>query len=143
MDSASCYNDGLQSLVWFVKYLFVPSDINYLLLSEHVVSNLGSNVFPYMILAAYVNSPPSTCFVWFGTQIILALCVHSGYHLPLLPSPVIHDYHHVKFTECLGHSGMLDWLHNTSPKFDKSVYSLRSGTMFSLTPSNVLFPDKN
>ena len=43
--------------------------------------------------------------------------MHSGYHLPLLFSPEFHDYHHLKFNQCFGVIGLLDFLHGTDIKF--------------------------
>ena len=42
---------------------------------------------------------------------------HSGYHLPLLPSPEFHDFHHLKFSSCYGVCGLLDYLHGTDAVF--------------------------
>ena len=42
---------------------------------------------------------------------------HSGYHLPLLPAPEFHDFHHLKFSSCYGVCGLLDYLHGTDAVF--------------------------
>ena len=36
-------------------------------------------------------------WVWFALALINTYISHSGYHLPLLPSPQMHDYHHLKW----------------------------------------------
>lgn len=45
---------------------------------------------------------------------------HSGYHLPFLPSPEAHDFHHLKFNNCFGVLGVLDRLHGTDTMFRAS-----------------------
>jgi sterol desaturase/sphingolipid hydroxylase (fatty acid hydroxylase superfamily) len=45
------------------------------------------------------------------------LNAHSGYHFPLFPSPEAHDFHHLKFTQCYGVLGILDYLHGTDTLF--------------------------
>ena len=42
---------------------------------------------------------------------------HSGYHLPLLPSPEFHDFHHLKFHTSYGWLGVQDWIHGTDAQF--------------------------
>ncbi|KAF9182738.1 Chromosome 5 4 [Haplosporangium sp. Z 11] len=43
-----------------------------------------------------------------------AINSHCGFHLPLFPSPLAHDYHHEVFNKNFGPVGILDWLHGTS-----------------------------
>ena len=33
---------------------------------------------------------------WIAAATAVTIIHHSGYHLPLLPSPEFHDYHHLK-----------------------------------------------
>lgn len=43
-----------------------------------------------------------------------AINSHCGFHLPLFPSPLAHDYHHEVFNKNYGPVGVLDWLHGTA-----------------------------
>jgi fatty acid hydroxylase domain-containing protein 2 len=58
--------------------------------------------------------------VWYMAAIINTINSHSGYHLPLMPSPEAHDFHHLSFTNCYGVLGILDWLHGTDKNFRSS-----------------------
>jgi sterol desaturase/sphingolipid hydroxylase (fatty acid hydroxylase superfamily) len=49
--------------------------------------------------------------------LLSTLNAHSGYHFPLFPSPEAHDFHHLKFTQCYGVLGILDYLHGTDTLF--------------------------
>ncbi len=35
----------------------------------------------------------------------------TGYHLPFMPSPEAHDFHHLRFSNCFGVLGLLDYVH--------------------------------
>ncbi|CRL03989.1 CLUMA_CG017108, isoform A [Clunio marinus] len=91
----------------------------------HWIEHILSNISPVIISIIAVNAPLSTSWVYFTMTIVTTLGDHSGYHLPFLHSPQFHDYHHLKFSECFGALGFLDWVHDTSKKFDKSVNALR------------------
>ncbi|KAF9924893.1 Chromosome 5 4 [Modicella reniformis] len=43
-----------------------------------------------------------------------AINSHCGFHLPLFPSPLAHDYHHEVFNKNFGPVGFLDWFHDTA-----------------------------
>jgi methylsterol monooxygenase len=58
--------------------------------------------------------------VWYMAAIVNSINSHSGYHLPLMPSPEAHDYHHLTFTNCFGVLGILDWWHGTDKEFRAS-----------------------
>lgn len=73
-----------------------------------------------------------TTFIWIALATTVTIIHHSGYHLPLLPSPEFHDYHHLKFTGNYGLLGTLDWLHGTTnPTFLKSKQYRRHKIIFS------------
>uniref|UniRef100_A0A8W7NYD9 Fatty acid hydroxylase domain-containing protein n=1 Tax=Anopheles coluzzii TaxID=1518534 RepID=A0A8W7NYD9_ANOCL len=80
--------------------------------------------------------------LWFTLAISNTLHVHSGYHLPLLPSPEQHDFHHLKFNQCYGVLGVLDWLHGTSEMFHRSKQAKRDYIMTSLEPVRETHPDQ-
>lgn len=81
-----------------IEYLFgvlIPSHFGPILCGSHLVTQT----------------------VWYMAAIINTINSHSGYHLPLMPSPEAHDYHHATFTNCFGVLGILDWLHGTDRQF--------------------------
>merc|ERR1712108_54344 len=69
---------------------------------EHVVSNL----LPVALGPLIVGSHPATMWLWFSIALLSTLNSHSGYHLPFLPSPEAHDFHHLKFNQCYGVLGI-------------------------------------
>lgn len=62
----------------------------------HPIEHLISNVFPVLMGPLVMGSHVATCWLWFALAISTTLVSHCGYHLPLLPSPEAHDYHHQK-----------------------------------------------
>ena len=50
----------------------------------------------------------------------ITISTHCGFHLPFLPSPLAHDYHHEVFNKNYGILGILDWLHGTAGSRDKT-----------------------
>ncbi|XP_060576818.1 fatty acid hydroxylase domain-containing protein 2-like [Ruditapes philippinarum] len=73
-----------------------------------------------------------TTFIWIALASIVTVIHHSGYHLPFLPSPEFHDYHHLKFVGNYGVLGFLDVFHGTmNPQFLKSKQYKRHHLIFS------------
>lgn len=35
-------------------------------------------------------------YYWYAVATVVTILQHSGYHLPFLPSPEFHDYHHAR-----------------------------------------------
>ena len=36
-------------------------------------------------------------WIWFAFALVNTSISHSGYHMPFLPSPEAHDYHHLTY----------------------------------------------
>jgi methylsterol monooxygenase len=104
---------------------------------EHVVANLLPPIVGIMITNAHV----ATSWLWFTIVISITLNDHSGYHLPFLPSPELHDFHHLKFNQCYGSLGILDYLHGTDTLFRSSPEFKRHLVSRTLEPVRKLFPD--
>jgi len=108
----------------------------------HPLEHLLSNLIPTGLGVIITSSHVVTCWLWFAMIILRTITDHSGYHLPGLPSPEFHDFHHSKFTECYGILGILDYLHGTnrhfrsSPPFQRHIVSLK------LQPLRQQFPDQ-
>ncbi|KAL4234395.1 Fatty acid hydroxylase domain-containing protein 2 [Mactra antiquata] len=98
----------------------------------HPVEFAFGNIWTLASGPLILGSCQITTFIWISMATIVTVIHHSGYHLPLLPSPEFHDYHHYKFTGNYGVLGFLDWFHNTyNPYFLKSKQFKRHHIIFS------------
>ncbi|XP_059622725.1 fatty acid hydroxylase domain-containing protein 2-like [Phlebotomus argentipes] len=104
---------------------------------EHTFSNL---VPPFLGLFV-MRSHPATAWIWFSIAIMGTLNDHSDYHFPLLPSPEAHDFHHLKFNNCYGVIGLLDWLHGTDKMFRASRAFDRHKISLTIASQREKFPD--
>ncbi|XP_031208192.1 fatty acid hydroxylase domain-containing protein 2 [Mastomys coucha] len=113
---------------------------------EHVVSNM----LPVMVGLLAMGSHLSSITVWLSTVLTMSLLTHCGYHLPFLPSPEFHDYHHLKkansttaqvFNQCYGVLEVLDHLHGTDSIFKKTKAYQRHVVLLGFTPLSESIPD--
>ncbi|XP_077362064.1 fatty acid hydroxylase domain-containing protein 2 isoform X2 [Festucalex cinctus] len=104
---------------------------------EHTLSNLLPVVIGPVLLASHVSS---TC-MWYCLALVSTTISHCGYHLPFLPSPEFHDFHHLRFNQCFGVFGVLDRLHGTDAKFRQSKQYERHALLTGLTPLTESIPD--
>uniref|UniRef100_A0A3P8WE23 Fatty acid hydroxylase domain containing 2 n=1 Tax=Cynoglossus semilaevis TaxID=244447 RepID=A0A3P8WE23_CYNSE len=104
---------------------------------EHVLSNMMPAVAGPMILGSHVT----TTSLWYSLALISTTISHCGYHLPFLPSPEFHDFHHLKFNNCFGVMGVLDRLHGTDSKFRETKQYERHVMLINFTPLNESIPD--
>ncbi|KAK5858855.1 hypothetical protein PBY51_002968 [Eleginops maclovinus] len=104
---------------------------------EHVISNM----LPVALGPVLLGSHVSTTAMWYSVALISTTISHCGYHLPFLPSPEFHDFHHLRFNQCFGVFGMLDRLHGTDTKFRQTKQYERHSVLTSLTPLNDSIPD--
>lgn len=105
---------------------------------EHVMSNLLPPFLGPLIMGSHIAS----CWLWFSIALLSTLNAHSGYHFPGLPSPEAHDFHHLKFNQCFGVLGILDYIHGTDKQFRAGVHFTRHVTSLSLEPVRNIFPDE-
>ena len=68
-------------------------------------------------------------WAWILVALFSTCTSHSGYHLPFMPSPEYHDFHHLAFSCNYGAMRILDWLHGTDAAYRQSVESLRDHTI--------------
>ncbi|KAM6911966.1 fatty acid hydroxylase domain-containing protein 2 [Lycodopsis pacificus] len=104
---------------------------------EHMISNMGPVALGPVILGSHLTT---TC-MWYCLALISTTISHCGYHLPFLPSPEFHDFHHLRFNQCFGVFGVLDRLHGTDAKFRQTKQYERHSLLTSLTPMNDSIPD--
>lgn len=55
-----------------------------------------SNLLPVVIGPVILGSHISTTCMWYCVALISTTISHCGYHLPFLPSPEFHDFHHLR-----------------------------------------------
>jgi len=107
----------------------------------HPVEHIISNLLPIALGPLLMGSHPATMWLWFSIAILSTLNSHSGYHLPFFPSPEAHDYHHLKFNQCYGVLGILDYLHGTDKQFRASKAYARHITLLGSKPLRETIPD--
>ncbi|XP_014261076.1 fatty acid hydroxylase domain-containing protein 2 [Cimex lectularius] len=107
----------------------------------HPIEHIFSNLVPPFIGVLLLGSHIFVAYIWFSLAIINTLNSHSGYHWPFFPSPESHDFHHLKFNQCYGVLGILDWLHGTDLTFRASPHYKRHQTFLTLRPPREIFPD--
>ncbi|XP_037276895.2 fatty acid hydroxylase domain-containing protein 2 [Rhipicephalus microplus] len=105
------------------------------------LEHLLSNVLPVVVGPALLGSHLSVHWLWAGLTAPYGVIVHSGYHLPLLPSPQMHDFHHLTFRGNYDILGILDWLHGTDGAFRQSEAYQRHRLLLSFRPVHELYPD--
>jgi len=104
---------------------------------EHVVSNM----LPIALGPLLMGSHLVTIWTWYCAAIVSTVISHSGYHLPFLPSPEYHDFHHLKFNQCFGVLGLLDYIHGTDLIFKKSKECQRNVILFGTEPATSIYPN--
>jgi methylsterol monooxygenase len=109
----------------------------------HPLEHALVNTLPMFLGPLICGSHVSTLWLWAAIGIFSTTISHSGYHLPFLPSPEAHDFHHLKFNTNYGMLGVLDRLHGTDALFRKSKAYERHSVLLSLVPARELIPDDN
>ncbi|XP_061105084.1 fatty acid hydroxylase domain-containing protein 2 isoform X2 [Conger conger] len=107
----------------------------------HPLEHVLSNMLPVLVGPLMLGSHMVTLSLWFTVALLVTTVSHCGYHLPLLPSPEFHDFHHLKFNQCYGVLGVLDRLHGTDSVFRKTKAYERHLLLLSLTPLTESIPD--
>ncbi|KAM6224234.1 fatty acid hydroxylase domain-containing protein 2 [Rhynchocyon petersi] len=110
-------------------------------LYAHPIEHVVSNMLPAMLGPILMGSHLSSITIWFSLALIVTTISHCGYHLPFLPSPEFHDFHHLKFTQCYGVLGVLDHLHGTDTMFKQTKAYERHVLLLGFTPLSESIPD--
>ncbi|XP_055637606.1 fatty acid hydroxylase domain-containing protein 2-like isoform X2 [Toxorhynchites rutilus septentrionalis] len=109
----------------------------------HPIEHIFSNMIPPMLGIGLMKSHLLTSLIWFTYVIHDTLTTHSGYHLPFVGSSERHDYHHLRYNQCYGGRGFLDWLHGTDTQYRLSKNYQRDRRLWSLHSARELVPDKH
>ncbi|XP_023569030.1 fatty acid hydroxylase domain-containing protein 2 isoform X1 [Octodon degus] len=115
--------------------------IGVISLYAHPVEHVASNMLPAAVGPLLMGAHLSSITVWFSLALIITSISHCGYHLPFLPSPEFHDYHHLKFNQCYGVLGVLDHLHGTDTMFKQTKAYERHVLLLGFTPLSESIPD--
>ncbi|XP_035780822.1 uncharacterized protein LOC118460539 [Anopheles albimanus] len=107
----------------------------------HPFEFIISDLLPVYVGPALMTSHVFTILIWFTFVMMDTLVDHSGYHLPVLGSSEMHDYHHLKFNQCYGLFGWCDGLHGTDSEFRKKKQYQRHHRIFSLKSARELVPE--
>ncbi|CAH1244062.1 FAXDC2 [Branchiostoma lanceolatum] len=116
--------------------------IGMVALYAHPVEYALSNVLPVVTGPILMGSHVATLWLWFCLCLTATTISHSGYHFPLLPSNEAHDFHHAKFNQCYGFTGVLDRFHGTDEQFRRTKAHERNVTLMGLTSLSRSIPDK-
>ncbi|CAH1799365.1 unnamed protein product, partial [Owenia fusiformis] len=109
----------------------------------HPIEYIFGNILPVIGGPLVMGSHIVVLWLWLTIAMSVTVIKHSGYHLPFLPSPEYHDFHHLKFNTCYGSLGILDKLHGTDKLFQESVAKDRHKMLTSLTPMYEQVPDRS
>ncbi|XP_065670193.1 fatty acid hydroxylase domain-containing protein 2 isoform X2 [Hydra vulgaris] len=115
--------------------------ISIVCIYAHPLEHIFCNVLPISIGPIIMGSHLATALLWYCITLTSTHIAHGGYHLPFLPSPEAHDYHHLKFVNNFGTLGVLDRLHGTDNLFIKTKAYDRHIMLLGLAPAKELFPD--
>lgn len=86
---------------------------------EFVVGNFGTLGLGVVLVAPSLP----VVYLWTVVASLTFLCHHAGYTIPGFPAPAAHDWHHWKFNENFGTTGIIDRILGT----DRSYRTLEDG----------------
>ncbi|XP_006894793.1 PREDICTED: fatty acid hydroxylase domain-containing protein 2 [Elephantulus edwardii] len=115
--------------------------IGVISLYSHPIEHVVSNMLPAILGPVIMGSHLSSIIIWFSLALIVTIISHCGYHLPFLPSPEFHDFHHLKFNQCYGVLGVMDHLHGTDTMFKQTKAYERHVILLGFTPLSESIPD--
>ncbi|CAL1289049.1 unnamed protein product [Larinioides sclopetarius] len=99
----------------YVHYLHHKWNSPIAIIAElcHPLENFFANLFPIVLGPILLGSHLATSWIWYAIAIISTMISHSGFHIPQIPNPEIHDIHHSKHNRNYGVLGIMDRIHGT------------------------------
>ncbi|KAL1919084.1 uncharacterized protein VTP21DRAFT_2465 [Calcarisporiella thermophila] len=85
----------------------------------HPIEHILSNLLPLLLGPLVMRSHILLLWTWVVLGQANAINSHCGFVLPLMPSPLAHDYHHATFNSNFGVLGVLDRWHRTQGNFEE------------------------
>ncbi|KAI8799114.1 fatty acid hydroxylase domain-containing protein 2-like isoform X1 [Biomphalaria glabrata] len=107
----------------------------------HPVEHVLSNMIPPALGPILMGSHLASSWLFWALVLMSTTVAHCGYHLPFLPSPEAHDYHHLKFNQNFGVLGVLDRFHGTDSQFRASLAYQRHFLLLSTVPVSQQVPE--
>ncbi|XP_023227112.1 fatty acid hydroxylase domain-containing protein 2-like isoform X2 [Centruroides sculpturatus] len=107
----------------------------------HPVEHVLSNLIPLFMGPLLMGSHYVSHQLWYIIAVLSTINDHSGYHFPFIPSCEMHNFHHLKFKQNYGMTGIFDRLHGTSTQYRNSKQFQRHYISFSFVPVKDLYPD--
>ncbi|XP_059485446.1 fatty acid hydroxylase domain-containing protein 2-like [Neocloeon triangulifer] len=101
----------------------------------HPVEHILANILPTAVGPILLKSHPLIDWTWFLLIMAWPMFNHSGYHLPLSPSPEFHDFHHMTSNQNFGNLGIMDAFHGTDKQWKKTESYERHFTLFGIKPA--------
>ena len=71
-------------------------DLGIASIYAHPLEMLLANLLPLVLGPLVCGSHVATSMLWYVLATFSTTISHCGYHLPFLPSPEAHDFHHLK-----------------------------------------------
>jgi len=107
----------------------------------HPIEHVIVNTIPMFFLPPLMGCHVFSAWVYYIFGMFYTTHHHSGYHLPLMPSPEFHDFHHMTFNHNFGAAGYLDRFHGTDKLYRESQQEKRHKILYSWRPIRYFFPD--
>ncbi|XP_062979396.1 fatty acid hydroxylase domain-containing protein 2-like [Elgaria multicarinata webbii] len=107
----------------------------------HPVEHVFSGMLPLIIGPVLLGSHVITIMVWLSLSLMTIIFAHCGYHFPFVGSSEFHDFHHLRFNQCYGVLGVLDYLHGTDKLYKQSKAYERDHILWGFTPLSESIPD--
>lgn len=107
----------------------------------HPVELVFGVLVPFVTGSLIIKAHVVNLWWWTVTGILIGMSEHCGYHFPLLPSTLFHDYHHVVYNQNFGLTGIMDYIHGTDIHFRHSAayqrhFSFWGKTLITATPDD-------